>query len=67
MVIKSDFKDLFCLHRNSSYWELSKSLDKILEITGRSVITAVVSTLGVKDMSWFFFLPALITRIKDLY
>lgn len=57
LVIKSHFKDLFCLHRNSSYWELSKSLDKILEITGRSVITAVVSTLGVKDVSCFF-LPA---------
>lgn len=25
-------------------WELSNSLDKMLEMTGRSVITAVVST-----------------------
>lgn len=30
--------------RVGPYWELSKSLDRMLEMTGRSVITAVVST-----------------------
>lgn len=56
-----------CLHRNSSYWELSKSLDKILEMTGRSVITAVVSTCWELKTLAVMFLPAPITVINLPY
>lgn len=61
------FRDFCVCTGLGTYCELSKSLDKILEMMGRSVITAVVSTCLGSTQRLFILLPAPITGIDDQY